>query len=365
MKLIELKVRLKRLRYMLAEKGIFPTFNFLFFAATYNNEFVGNLLFSKLYPYFVFCPRYFEIEVTTRCHLRCIMCESTYWKENPHDMKLDEFKRIINQFDKLSWIGTSGIGTTFLNKDYLNMLRYAKQERKNIYIETFDSFTILNEDIIDAIVKEKLIDRFILSCDGATKQTYEKIRVGGNFDKVAENVRMLVSTKRKYNTDFPEFSAHFIVSRENYKEVPQFVEWFTENTGGDNIGILFTNLLHSFKEVKELAYALPEEMKRQAVSVGTRLGTRIMFNKNTKKKKPYRECTEWMQPYIFSDGSVIPCCAANEANRRQFQIKTRMGNILRQDFSDIWNGPKFRGVRDMLHRNEIPETCVDCPIYGK
>lgn len=65
----------------------------------------------------------------------------------------------------------------------------------------------------------------------------------------------------------------------------------------------------------------------------------------------------------FAYGSVIPCCAGNEANRREFQIKTRMGNILEQDFNAIWNGERFKKLRDMLHRGVVPLPCVDCPVY--
>ena len=65
-----------------------------------------------------------EIEVTTRCNLKCIICEHTYWDEPNRDMSFEQFKGIVDQFPKLKWIGLTGIGESFINKDFMKMLRY-------------------------------------------------------------------------------------------------------------------------------------------------------------------------------------------------------------------------------------------------
>jgi len=364
MDILSLKVRWKRLYYMLIEKGVKYLSNFLFMVCTYNNDFIKNILLTNFYPWFVFYPRYFEIEVTTKCNLKCIMCERTYWNEKSRDLTFKEFKHIVSQFPKIKWIGTTGIGSSFLNKDYVQMLRYVKE--KKIYVELFDSFNNLNERLIEDIVKEKLIGRFIASIDAATKETYEKIRVGASFENVIKNVKTLVKMKKKYKTHFPELSFHYIISKMNYSEVPQFIELIHRITSGDNVGILFTKLLHSFDEVENMVSDLPEKIKREALGISKKLGIRLMWTKDLREKRqPMSKCTEWTMPFIFADGSVIPCCAGNEANKREFQIKTRMGNILEQDFKTIWNGSKFKDLRDMLHNGETPIQCVDCPIYKK
>ena len=362
---IGLRTRLRRLGYMLSEKGVRYTWNFIFMASMYNNDFVRYLLLTKLYKWFVFYPRYFEVEVTTRCHLKCVMCEHTYWKERPIDLGLDEFKRIIGQFPKLSWIGTTGIGSSFLNKDFPEMLRYLKGRDKNIYVELFDSFSGLTGDIIEDVVREGLIDRWIVSMDGATKETYEKIRVGASFERVIGNIRHLIDTKEKYGTNFPEFSFHFVVTKDNYAEVPEFVELVAKLSRGRNIGILFSQLLHGFREVEGLAFELPEEPRACAVRLAKKHGIKLSWGKNIKEKDPISRCTEWTMPFVFADGSVVQCCASNEANKRQFQIEHGMGNILKEDFGSIWTGPVFRGLRDAIHNGKVPLQCANCPIYER
>ena len=50
---------------------------------------------------------------------------------------------------------------------------------------------------------ELQIDQIFLSLDGATKQTYEQIRVGANFDKVISNTRRLIQIKREMRRAAP------------------------------------------------------------------------------------------------------------------------------------------------------------------
>ncbi len=68
-------------------------------------------------------------------------------------------------------------------------------------------------------------------------------------------------------------------------------------------------------------------------------------------------------PFIFVTGHVIPCCAENEANAREFQKKTSMGNVFKQSFREIWYGEKYRSLRKMLREGKVPPPCVNCPIY--
>ena len=51
--------------------------------------------FPRLAP----LPKYVEIETTTICPRKCIMCEHTYWKDREErHLSLDEFKFILGQF---------------------------------------------------------------------------------------------------------------------------------------------------------------------------------------------------------------------------------------------------------------------------
>ena len=181
---------------------------------------------------------------------------------------------------------------------------------------------------------------------------------------VLANIKNLVEFKRKYKTSFPEIAFHYIISKDNYTEVPKFVELVYNLTRRENIGIMFTHILHPFEEIKDKVFILPEDIKKEAVKIAKKSKIRLIWGKNARDvKQNIEKCTEWTMPFIFSDGSVIPCCAGNEANRREFQVKYRLGNILEEPFEKIWNGPKFKTLRDLVHEGKVPIQCRDCPGY--
>jgi radical SAM protein with 4Fe4S-binding SPASM domain len=74
----------------------------------------------------------------------------------------------------------------------------------------------------------------------------------------------------------------------------------------------------------------------------------------------------WKGITINWDGSVLPCCWVYES-------KFSFGNIMEQDFTDIWNNEFYRSSRNLFAmkkssffkaRENLPETiCSQCKIF--
>lgn len=359
--MVELKLlpaKAKRLWFFLTTKGLKGTYNYLHLYLFYNttNPFLIKCL-HWLAPY----PSYIEIEVTTRCNLRCILCEHTYWDEPSADMSFESFKKIVDQFPRLKWIGLTGIGESFLNRDFLKMVSYVKS--KSVYVELYDTFYFVNDKVAERLV-ETGVDRIFASIDAATKETYEKIRVGSDFERVINNVRGLIAFKEREKTHCPEVLFHFVVLKSNYLEIPSFIELVHSFTRGVYTGIQFSRMLHWFEEVKDEFIEIPQEIIREAENKGRELGVRLWWGLDVPQNKPPISCcTAWTMPFIFATGHVVPCCAGNEANRRDFQKEHSLGNVFEKSFKDIWNGEAYRGFRRMLRKGEVPIQCKDCPIF--
>lgn len=357
---IIVKYHAKRLLRMMRYKGIRYTLRYLFIVAFYNVEFLQKLFLTKLYPWFVFYPRYLEIEVTTRCNLLCKMCEHTYWKEKGRDMAFEDFKMIVEQFPKLKYIGLTGIGSSFLNKDFLKILGYVKS--KGLYSEIYDTCLYIDDNVAKELINIGL-DRLIASVDGATKETYEKIRVGADFDKVTANIKNLIRLKKEIGAPYPEITFHYIISKDNLHEVVPFIDFVNSIMDGEDAAVFYTGLLHPFKEVEHLAVDVPDNIIKEVEEKAKKFGIKIAWNKNVTERESVCNCTEWTTPFIQVDGTVIPCCAGNEANAREFQRKTAMGNIFEKSFKEIWYGEKYQKLRDDLHKGIVPPACVNCTIY--
>ncbi len=347
----------------LRHKGFRFTYNYLWLHMLYREDsFIRKLFLKYLFPCTVPYPPFIEIEVTTKCNLKCRMCEHTYWNEPAINMTFEQFKHVIDQFPKLKWIGLTGIGESFLNPNFMKMIEYVKS--KGIYIELFDTFLLLDEERIRKLIRLGL-DRFILSIDGATRETYEKLRVNSNFDKVIVNIKNFVRLKKELRSFFPQLDVYFIVNKENVHEVPKFID-LAHEIGIDGI-IRFTAILHQFDAIKDIVMDIPDNIIEEATKMARKYGMTVAWNKNVPpmhERRPISDCTDWIMPFIFVTGHVISCCATNEANNREFQKKHSFGNIFETPFKEIWNSQKYREFRKAVHDGKVPPQCVGCTGYN-
>ena len=60
-----------------------------------------------------------------------------------------------------------------------------------------------------------------VSIDGASKDTYEKLRLGGKWDKVNENLECMADLKQKHNF---YFGLHMVVQQDNWHEIESMLE---------------------------------------------------------------------------------------------------------------------------------------------
>jgi MoaA/NifB/PqqE/SkfB family radical SAM enzyme len=352
--------KFRRLIFMLRKKGFRYTYNkihFIIFWQWIRKHPTLIKLLNWLAPY----PSYIEIEVTTRCNLKCIMCEHTYWNEPNRDMSFEEFKRIVDQFPRLKWIGLTGIGESFLNKDFMKMLKYVKS--RDIIVELYDSFFFIDKKTAEELI-DMGIDIIFVSLDAATKETYEKIRVGSDFERVINNVKTFFQLKKEKNAQYPKIAFHYIVNKMNLQEIPQYIELVHSLTNGENVTIQFTRMLHKFKEVNDLFVEIPKEIMQLTEEKAEEMGINVIWNADVPQvKPPINRCIEWTMPFIFVTGHVIPCCSGNEAGHREFQKETALGNVFEQSFKEIWRGKKYKALREAIRRGEAPLPCKNCCLY--
>jgi MoaA/NifB/PqqE/SkfB family radical SAM enzyme len=340
------------------KKGLKWTYNWIYYSHIYATRDKDMLKFIyENMPY----PDFIEVETSTHCNLKCTMCEHTHWKEKNQNMTYEQFLHILNQFPRLKWIGLTGIGESYLNPDFEKMLTECK--RRGLFIENFDNFTLLDKEHAKKLVELK-VDKLYVSLDAATKETYEKIRVGAKWETVIENIKTLCIYKRMYNSYEPELWFHFIVSKDNKHEMIKYLEMINE-MGIDCHQVQFTILLHAYKEIEDKFIDVTNEEKEEVIKKGIELGLNVSFNMNTQDKEcipKLSDCTLWMMPFIFVDGTVISCCSMNEQNDRTWQKSVSLGNIFSQNFREMWKS-KYAEMCKSLKENKQCKECQRCFLY--
>jgi MoaA/NifB/PqqE/SkfB family radical SAM enzyme len=312
-------------------------------------------------------PPFLEIEPTTICNFRCVCCEHTYWKQPSQNMSFQQFKKIMDDFGKPKWLGLTGIGSSYLNKDYHKMLAYAKS--RGTIIEVFDHFAHFKSDDQIRELIEIGPDFQFISMYGASKKSFEKVCVGSDFDVIEKNIKTFVKLKKQMKKRFPILNFHYIVTKESKDEILDFLE-FVAGLKTEVGEVLVTPMLHGFKEAKKYAVTIGPEYVKKVRAKAKKLGIAITVNMSAKqeaealeKKPPIRNCKEYIMPFIFVDGRVTPCCGQNEGNMRDWQNDMSLGNAFEQPFKKIWYSPRYKLLRKMIRENKVHPACALCPAY--
>ena len=124
-------------------------------------------------------PGYVQIEPVGQCNLRCQMCSIQFRRDGPPYgppafMDFASFTRMIDQFVNVQELHLQGLGEPMMHPRFFEMVEYAAA--KGIRVSTNSNLTLLNDRRAERCVTSGL-DCLHVSIDGATPETYERIRV--------------------------------------------------------------------------------------------------------------------------------------------------------------------------------------------
>ena len=356
----------KAFKSFIATKTIVPTGEGSGELAYY---FIGGLIrkFPQLAPY----PRWIEVEVTTKCNKRCLICEHTWWDMPDRELTLEGFTWLVDQFPKLTWCNLTGEGDAFLNRDYLEMIKYVKEKGVSVYL--VDSFNLINRERAFQLVKLG-VDGIYISMDGATKSTYEYHKEGCIFENTIKNIKNILEAKRYYKSPIPEICFRFVITNRNYKEMPDFIRLVRsiapKSEWGDMAKIHFVGLL-VFPEIQHLYLPkIPPQILVETVKAVEESPDSLpaVFAHTEPEKFPsINKCLAWMEPYfaLVPEPMTLPCCAVLMSNIRRELAKHSFGNWLTQPFKEIWESPRYKYFRHTVNKPnaKVPWFCKGCRSY--
>ena len=307
-----------------------------------------------------------RLDTTNLCNLRCKMCYySADANRKRDDMDPVAFRGIL---DQLAWRARmfylSCATEPLMNKKFAEFLRIIGE-----YNIPFTSFCtngmLLNEEHIDACIRSK-ISEVIFSIDGATAETYQRIRVGGKWEKLLEKVDLLAAKKRAANARYPETRVNFTCMLDNIDELPAMVQLAADHSVQRlhvRHLVPYNNELDVFKEqmtyVKAFnAKASEARQRAQALGVALELPEPIgqisspVRISDGKRMESNTHCMlPWMHAIINWKGDYRLC-----ANY------TSMGNLQTQTFEDIYNSPKMKEIRESMMRRTESSCSWNCKL---
>jgi len=327
---------------------------------------------SDRFPYIEFQKRFLSVwmDITSRCNLSCMICwrsEKGSSASQKSDIQESLFLKIAREiFPRTAELFLSCGAEPLIARNLLAMLDVI--DRADIPFVAFTTNALLfNEDIARQVI-EAGVNEIYVSFDGATEETFAKIRGGASMSKVIEKIQLVNRVKRDCSSAVPKIELHVTLMRSNIREIEKIVEIahdlelprVTALHLWPHLGLDEENL-YSHKRLYNECIA---RARKRARELGVELDAPPQFG-TKESDSPYIQKQEigagqscrlpWNSTVIRPDGQVAPCSFMYN--------ETAFGNLNEKSFRDIWYGPNYQALREEIRCNNLRDFCARCPAH--
>ncbi len=305
-------------------------------------------------------PAVLYLEATASCNLCCPMCPTTMGlPRDPYRrdlFDLDLLPKLEKALPLVARAFLSGGGEPLLHPRFFHIVQALKSRRIEVI---FNSNGTLLEEEASRQVLDTGVDTISFSIDGASKGTYESIRVGADFEEVMENVGRLARMKEEAGSRVPHMNMQFTVMDTNAHEIKQAAD-LAASIGINHLVVEPLTPVYCFDKEYDEFYAehavepakVIDDLKEasdRARKLGLVFSSHYLFAREHPEQA--RKCVQpWLTFGVRVDGRAFTCCGAIQP----------MGDLAEQSFDDIWNGPRYRSLRRALAKGEFPQFCTHC-----
>ena len=312
------------------------------------------------------------IIIESRCNNRCQYCiwhskesDRPYW---PIHLSYDDFVEIADVLaaQHVAHLLFCGTGEPLFNKNIFKMIQYAQKKKFTTSLMSNSSKQMT--PLIDRIASSGII-RFLTSIDSGFSEEYETIRYGAKFETVIANLEKLSEEREKHKAKF-KIVVDCMAMKSNYKSYCKLVE-ILASVGVDimNLTYLQPAVSNEICSSNNMITSKDSEIINEidcAIKLGKKKGIRVnppeLPNKSGKRSK----CdVMWWKIMVNLPNDKIPekkwignmsshCMLSHLGEASSY------GNLMSQDFNEVWNGPQIRQIRKKL-LTQPPEICQKCP----
>jgi radical SAM protein with 4Fe4S-binding SPASM domain len=292
-------------------------------------------------------PALIQLQTINACNASCVMCPYPLFKKEFPRGRMDDalFDKIIEEIAERPEVRAFVPmlqNEPFLDKKLFDRIaRFKQVTRGRVEVELVTNGAFLTPDAIERI-REVELDVLDISLDAVSKATYERIRIGLDFDEVIAGVERVIDAQLPRTSVF----VRMVKLRDNAHEVRRFAaRWRARGipvfvyTANNRVG------------------ALPEfddklRLTHQQVPLLDRIGRRAARAWLGHCPAPFATTD------ILHDGTVLLC--AHDWARKEI-----LGNVRDQTIAEIWNGERMRKIRAAVHQRayETLPACRTCSLW--
>lgn len=314
-----------------------------------------------------------RIDITNKCNLLCEMCFYRNTVNEPkYDMPVPLFQKIADEIlPYAEWASIACQYEAFMSKNIDEILEIiSKNPCKRIGIVS--NGLLMNEKRSRQILSNGAIETLNISIDGATKETYERIRVKGRWEALMKNLEDFRRLKDEMQLSTPALLINTVLMKSNINELPAIIDLAKTFKAARVQAIRYVRMRNDLdEEISDLKTFLPifAEAKKKAHSYGIQLFLPIHDPSldiegdceteskcNVSEIGNYSQFCEapWRALQINPNGDVFPCGFFGKP----------FGNLTQNSFAEIWNNENFLELRRSLALLKLKEQCKICNPHG-
>ena len=270
-------------------------------------------------------PEIIEVELTNDCNMGCLHCHRTlFMTKKVGYMEFEIFKKIIDEITHypVKFLRLVGQGEPALHPQFREMMEYVAGKSIKIELTT-------NGEIFEVFPFEEIvswdIDIIGVSVDGIDEPSYNKIRKGGDYEKLKKNITGFYQFRNRVKKSYPMICVRNVI-------LPNYTPAQLENFN------------FQWRNASDQV-------------------THNTFHDKIQKSSPtgYSRCTDiFFYAHFNFDGSIRQC-----AYDFLYGNNEMIGNIKKDSIKNIWNSESIKNLRWRHYKKDFPEACQKCHETSK
>jgi pyruvate-formate lyase-activating enzyme len=281
--------------------------------------------------------RHARIETTNICNLDCIGCGTKRTKRKKSVIGIDLFEKAVLELKKMgvTGVGLYTIGEPLLSKNLGELIAIAQHHGMRTGFSTNGQYPERMDKIYQRFGTGRGLGGARFSVDAATEETYKKIRVGGDLNKIIESMRRIHNVNKQKKDLWVEITTKNMVVEDNVDEITEFFRVFDEWVYPEHHLFYLPNNMGLIEDFESTGMSYPNLVS------------------------PWPPCKiPATSLSVLADGGVNLCYIG-----RDFHGELTVGNIQDDDLSDIFHGKAATAVRAEHLEGESSLTascCIGC-----
>lgn len=177
------------------------------------------------------------LEISNACDLKCAMCGPFSALSDARKRALGRDKRGFMSADSLAEpldevlkhaieVHCFGYGEPTINPAFPTFIEMVSPYEVNI--DFFSNGMHLTDSMVRLLV-DSGVSQITISFSGATKEDYENVYIGGNFERVLGGIKALSDYKKEKGTSFPYIVINSLAYKHHVEKLERFVELMGRN----------------------------------------------------------------------------------------------------------------------------------------